>query len=277
MQMVRVQLATGRSVAFPLSQAGAACETCFVLSVRKCGSSLLNSMVADLARLNGRHFVDVAGIFFESDVPEQAWRTDRAVLALLRPGLVYGGFRAMPLVFATDGLFSQARKILLVRDPRDALVSEYFSVAYTHSVPQAATGAPEAGVRARFLADREAAQRMAIADFVIQRAPELNRTMLEYQPCLADPRLRVFRYEDVILKKRQWVADICVQFGWPPPGAADLDGMMSWSDVVPEAERERAFIRRVLPGDHLEKLDGETIRTLDRILAPSMELFGYSC
>ena len=56
---------------------------------------------------------------------------------MIVPGRVYGGFRSMPLVFAQSELYRRSRKILLVRDPRDALVSEYFSLAYSHGLPEA--------------------------------------------------------------------------------------------------------------------------------------------
>jgi hypothetical protein len=50
---------------------------------------------------------------------------------------------------------------------------------------------------------------------------------------------------------------------------------MGWADVLPEAERPDQFIRRVVPGDHKEKLSPAVIRQLNTRLAASMELFGY--
>ena len=123
MSNVWVDLRNGRRVAFPAAAQGALEDTCFVLGIRKCGSSIMNSMIADLARLNGRHYLDIAGGFFQSDVPERVWRHDPAACGALVPGQVHGGFRAMPLIFAGHPIFTAARKILLVRDPRDALVS----------------------------------------------------------------------------------------------------------------------------------------------------------
>ena len=128
MQTRQITLATGRSLAFEVA-ATAQPDAYFVLGIRKCGSSLLNSMLTDLGRLNGHPFVDVGGGFFAADVPEQDWRHDPAVLRALAGGTVYGGFRSMPLVFAQSPLYLRSRKILLVRDPRDALVSEYYSIA----------------------------------------------------------------------------------------------------------------------------------------------------
>jgi hypothetical protein len=270
---ILVDLAGGPQVAFQAGEAGVPDETCFILAVRKCGSSILNSMVADLARQNGRHYLDVAGQFYHADVPERVWRNDPACCDLLVPGQVHGGFRAMPLIFADHPIYAAARKILLVRDPRDALVSEFFSNAYSHALPRAAGGGQ--GAAQDMLTLRQAALRASIETYVLRQAAALNRTFMEYEAASADPRTRVFRYEDVIMNKRAWVRNIAAHFGWSRPDEAFLDGMMGWADVVPQAEQSDQFIRRVRPGDHKEKLSRAVIGRLDDILAPALRLFSY--
>ncbi len=275
MQERRVTLPDGRSVVFEVGDPPADQAACayFVLGIRKCGSSIMNSMLTDLARLNGHAFVDVGGSLFAANIPEQDWRADPAVLQALVPGTVYGGFRAMPLVFAHSPLYRRSPKILLVRDPRDALVSEYFSIAYSHGLP-AADGA-EGGAREEFLALRAAALAAPIDRVVLERAPFMAEAFLEYAAAAADPLTRVFRYEDVILAKRDWLAAMAAHFGWHTGTPAFVNGMMGWADVVPGEERSREFIRRVVPGDHREKLSGAVIKELDGVLREAMALFGY--
>jgi hypothetical protein len=269
---LHVELADGHRVAFPDAPPGKLQDTCFVLGIRKCGSSIMNSMITDLARLNGRHYLDIAGRFFQADIPERVWRNDAASQKLLVPGQVHGGFRAMPLVFATHEVFAASRKILLVRDPRDALVSEYFSNAYSHALPHQDGGG---GATADMLALRQAALKASIETYVLRQAAALNRTFMEYAPLVNDPRMLMFRYEDVIFAKRQWVADISAHFGWPAPSAETLDGMMGWADVVPDTERSDQFIRKVRPGDHKDKLGVDIIGRLNDIMAPALRQFGY--
>jgi hypothetical protein len=258
-------------VAFPAATPGAAAETCFVLGIRKCGSSVMNSIVADLARQNGKLYRDIAGRFFEADIPERIWRHDPATLNLLVAGHVHGGFRAMPLVFARHELFAASRKILMVRDPRDALVSEYFSNAYSHALPAGGQG----GATQDLLALRAAALTASIEATVLRQAPALNHTFLEYAAVAGDPATRLFRYEDVILSKRRWVRDIAAHFDWSAEADGFLDGMMSWADVLPAVERPEQFIRKVVPGDHRNKLSPRVIEQLNEMLAPAMRLFGY--
>ena len=272
MAELQVELADGSRVAFPDAPARPLDETCFVLGIRKCGSSIMNSMVTDLARLNGRHYLDIAGRFFQADIPERVWRNDVSSQKLLIPGQVHGGFRAMPAIFAAHPVFVRARKILLVRDPRDALVSEYFSNAYSHALPKQGGGG---GATAEMRALRQAALAASIETYVLRQAEALNRTFTEYAGILDDPRLRVFRYEDVIFAKRQWVLDISAHFGWPPPSAAVMDGMMGWADVLPDAERPDQFIRKVRPGDHKDKLSPVIVERLNLAMAPALRLFGY--
>ncbi len=274
METRQIRLADGRSIKFDVDhKAGAA--NYFVLGVRKSGSSIMNSMMESLARINGRNYVGIAGRLFGQNIPEKDWRTDPAVLQLFAPGNVYGGFRAMPLVFEQSPVFQAARKILLVRDPRDALVSEYFSNAYSHSLP--GKGAASAGgAREQMLNLREAALATRIEDYVLSRAKPLNQTLMEYAAVARDKQTRLFRYEEVIFDKRGWLRDIAAHFSWTAGSPAFLDGMMSWADVVPTAERNTEFVRKVTPGDHKDKLGPETIAKLDALLREPMRIFGYA-
>jgi hypothetical protein len=45
--------------------------------------------------------------------------------------------------------------------------------------------------------------------------------------------------------------------------------------VVPSEERPTAFVRRVVPGDHLEKLAPATIEELNSRFSDFLHAFGY--
>jgi Sulfotransferase domain len=273
MQVQRIEIAGRPAVEFEVAER-AGDDLYFVLGVRKCGSSLMNSMVNSLANINKRKYLDVGGSFFKEGVPEREWRDNPELLKLLSPGNLYGGFRAMPLAFADAPAYRSAKKILMVRDPRDALVSEYYSIAYSHSLPKE-TAANTDGAREEFLAARQAALASAIADFVLNRAAAINQTMMEYEDASRDPHTRVFLYEDVILNKRAWLAAMAEHFGWDGGAPGFIEGMMSWADKVPTSENPQAFVRKVVPGDHKEKLPASVIDQLNEKLAPAMGLFGY--
>lgn len=240
----------------------------FVLGVRKSGSSILNSMVQALAEMNGLTYIDVAGKLFESGVPATDWQNDKALAAILAPGNVYGGFRNAPKAFYGAPLFEGGPKVLLVRDPRDALVSEYFSNAYSHSLPKGGEG------REGMLALRETALQSSIDAYVTDMAKALKRALREYMRAAADPRCRLFRYEDVIFEKGRLLDDICAHFGWTLKNEQRA-AILGWADVRPDAERPTEFIRRVTPGDHREKLSPAVVDHLNDLFAAEMKHFGY--
>lgn len=241
---------------------------CFVFGVRKSGSSIFNSIAQALAMRHGLPFADVGGELFKVGVTVARWQPDPALGQVLRPGNVYGGFRNFPVGLTGHPLYQRSPKALLVRDPRDALVSEFFSNAFSHSLPEAGEA------RDKMLALRREAQAQSIEAFVLARAPQLARTLNEYLPHLEDPGWRIFRYEDVILDKQRWMQDLCAHFGWPFD-ATHAGHVLGWADVRPEDEDPTRFVRKVLPGDHLDKLNPETIEALNRILAVPMQALGY--
>ncbi len=241
----------------------------FVLGVRKSGSSVLNSIVQALAEQNGLNYVDVAGKLFEAGVPVPEWQADPSLIEIVEPGNVYGGFRNAPTAFYPAQSFRRGRKILMVRDPRDALVSEYFSNAYSHSIPKGGD------LREDMLSLREAALHASIDQYVLDMAPSLRRVLRQYMVIAHDANCRLFRYEDVFLQKRRLIEEICVFFGWTlPPQAAD--NILRWADVLPTEERPTEFVRRVTPGDHREKLSGKVIERLNTLFAEEMAHYGYA-
>jgi len=240
----------------------------FILSVRKSGSTMLNKACRQLAHHNNWKFVDVPAAMFANNIPASDWIREPTLKDIVRPGNVYGGFRNFPAGMAAAELFVSGRKVLLVRDPRDALVSEYFSNAYSHSIPA------EGEARQDMLSRRAVALGSAIEDYVLRMAPALKRTLAEYTCLGRDDRLLTFRYEDVITRKDKLLTDICAFFGWTLSDQ-QLRQILGWADVIPTEERPTEFVRKVTPGDHIEKLSAETIDRLDRLLSEEMTYYGY--
>lgn len=238
----------------------------FSLGVRKSGSTLLHRIMGFLAERNGLRVVDVPGAFFRNGMTVADWmRCDLG--PLLRPGNLHLGFRSFPGNIAAHPAFAGARKVFLVRDPRDALVSQYFSDAFSHRLP-------DAGAEA-FARKRAAAQATPLEAFVLEKARNLDRVLLAFRPVLADPNCLVLRYEECVLAKRAMIARILGHFGWTCP-EADLSALLAQVDEIPEREDPRRFVRRVLPGDHREKLPPATIARLEERLAASLRAHGYA-
>ena len=164
----------------------------------------------------------------------------------------------------------EKREVFLFRDPRDALVSQYFSDAYSHQLPDA--GPTLGDGRAAFEAKRAAALQTPIDDYVIAHARPMRRTLTEYAGLLDDPDCLCLRYEDVVFQKRRMVRHVLAHFGWTAsPGQIDL--LMAQIDTLPEAEDPTRFLRKAVPGDHRVKLRPDTIAALDKVLRPVLLRF----
>ncbi len=243
----------------------------FSLGVRKSGSTMLHKIVNFLATRNRVSIVNLPDLFFRSGFTFKDW-AQLDFGHLIRPGNLYTGFRTFPAPIADSPAFRHNPKVFIHRDPRDALVSEYFSDAFTHRIPQNENSDGQG--REIFLEKRAAAQAADIDEWVLSKCASLGQTMLQFAPLMKDPRCLVFRYEAVIFEKRRLIHKILDHFGWSL-GAADLAKILGDVDVVPEEENQRAFIRKAVPGDHRAKLAGATIAELNSRLSDVMELYDY--
>jgi hypothetical protein len=268
---VKITLTSGREVELEVAtdREGPAC---FLLSIYKCGSTMVNNMAKSLAKANGRPFVDVDPTFFREQVPAGQYRRDPAIRQMLYPGNLYGGFRHMPEAFLESPRFVEGPKVLMVRDPRDALVSLYFSNARTHPIPQPLPGARE--VTDQMQRQREEALASDIDTYVVDRAGGMRGAMLAYAPICEWPTLTVVKYEDYVFRKDELLDLLADRFGLQAPELLK-EKILAWADVRPTVEDPTSFIRKVTPGDHVEKLRPETIATLNETLAPALEQFGY--
>jgi len=181
-------------------------------------------------------------------------------------GYAYGGFRDLPWPLPD---YAGGRTVVLVRDPRDALTSFYFSMAYSH-VPPGTADSPDL-LRA-FEVRRDRARATTIDDFVLREAPghvRLIRRILKNAP-----RARLYRYEEIIFDKQAWTADMVEYLGLTAPPRL-ISNVVARNDVVPATDAPLEHIRHVTPGDHRDKLRLETIAALDTMFARLMKKMGY--
>ncbi len=247
-------------------------EVYFSLGVRKSGSTMLHKIVNALARRNGVNSVDIPGTFFRSGMTVADW-TKIDLRELVVPGNIYVGYRSFPVSFSDYPQFQTAKKIFMFRDPRDALVSQYFSDAYSHSLPSRETETGRKAAEA-FEKKREAARATSIDEYVIKHAKSIENTLLSYAAMLKDPTCLTLRYEDYVFQKKRLIHKILNHFEWKfAPG--QVEGLLKQVDEVPDSEDKQRFVRRVIPGDHRNKLQPDTIRRLNNILKECMQTYDY--
>ncbi len=143
------------------------------------------------------------------------------------------------------------RYILHLRDPRDVLVSMYYSWSYSHP-----------GVNDAY---REQLREQGVNDFALSESAALyDKYALYVSDYLPLPQTTLLKYEDFVGNRPMWLRAFL--------GAAGVDPDQGYYKRIarqnPAANvREEdvyAHIRKAEPGDYLDKLNTETIATLNR-------------
>lgn len=239
----------------------------FLFSLPKAGSVLLEAVAADLCALAGIKVVSPTVQMFERglDVGELEITPDQ----LFEPvGYCYSGFREFP-PFLSESFLAGRKAVLLIRDPRDVLTSMYYSIAYSHPLPGPGK------VREQFLERRAEVQRKTIDDFVLSERPALEHLLNAFISGLGQTELRLYRYEDIIDRKPEWLRDLA-EFLEIEAAPEELDAIAVRHDLRPsQGECPDQHVRQVAPGDHRRKLRYRTILRLNAELSPQWQKFGY--
>ncbi len=160
--------------------------------------------------------------------------------------------------------------VLHLRDPRDVLVSLYFSEAFSHVN--------------RDEASRQAIQSQGVDAFVLERA---NQFVQRYRTYLArmmgDAPVTLLSYEDLIETPERWCAQYVagiapdLPFGRKKALAGRLVDIVNPTDTPDSATEDvTKHVRKRTPGDHREKLKPETIAALETDFAETLTFLGYT-
>lgn len=225
----------------------------YVFAYAKSGSTLLDRLVRDYSKKVGVPTFSLFGSAFTEGVKPIDIMSD-AKCTLESPSVIYTGFRHYPMNFDID--LSGSKSILLVRDPRDMLVSLYYSIAKSHVKLKGSTSFEE---------ERIAALESSIDSFVIKRADSYVNHFKRYQEKLSTHDVVIYRYEDVIYEKVKWLTDIVKYFNLPLSNEA-IEEVVKKHDIIPLEEEENSHVRQVHPGNYENKLKDSTIITLNNIL-----------
>lgn len=248
-------------------------ECAFILGVRKSGSSLLGNIIISLCRYNKVPHVSIAEQAFKQNLRFKDWSRAQELGETIRDGAFYLGFRALPEFLASNKLFQERRKILLVRDPRDAIVSQFFTVAFNHKVPQK-NDQNANGARETLLNKRKLVRNQPIDEYVIENALGLHNTIQAYIKFIDSPNMLIFRYEDILMNKRSWIQEMA-NFLELELSEKMLQNILNNVDIVPHQENPKNFIRKAIPGDYKDKLQPQTIEQLNKVFADILEQFNY--
>ena len=233
---------------------------CFAFGLHGSGSSLLHSMVHRTCTASGIPAINIPDRMVLQGLRD-AWPGNRETLDLIDDGRVHYGFRQLPVIFKDPvAKVRDSRAVLLVRDPRDALVSRYFATGGRLAPPfptiEGGNGAGQDG------------QVLDIDAFVLFKAGELRERMLDYRAFLDFDAVLLRRYEDVRHDGRAFIEEVFDHFGLQVRRAV-LDRVAAAHRLPRRQDMQRA------KGNHRLALRAETIARLDEIFDGVAELYGY--
>lgn len=268
MKIKTISLDTKTTIDITLEEP-AAREAFFIFGIHKSGSSLLNKLFVETCRILDIPSIPIPEFAFHQGISLEDWDNCSALNSVILDGYCHRGYRTFPLFLKDNELLQKRKKILLVRDPRDAIVSAYFSFAKSHTLPE--TG----NLLNDMLEVRKNLSNMELENFAIAQATNVKEAFDCYHRYLPhDSNLKIYRYEDVIFDKKTWMQDM-LNFLNLNLREIQIIRMAKQQDVIPKKEKPSKHIRKVTPGDHKEKLSAECIDKLNHILAEVLERHGY--
>jgi hypothetical protein len=247
----------------------AAIESFFIFGIHKCGSTLINKIFTDVCTQIKIPCISIPRIAVQQGIPPNIWGKCEALNSLILDGYCYEGFRSYPLFLQQNSLLAQRKKILLVRDPRDAIVSAYFSFANSHKPPAKGLALKQFNQR------REHLKSIDLETYALEHAIQVKQAFNRYNRYLnKDSLLKVYRYEDIIFDKLNWITDM-LKFLNLSLSSNQIEKIANKHDIVPNSEDINKHIRKVKPGDYEDKLSPESITKLNETLSDVLGRYNY--
>jgi hypothetical protein len=241
-------------------------------SIYRGGSTFVGELMKKIAREVGLTPVDLDGYFFSLGRGKE-WegqgRVRRRVPYQPR-GYFYGPFRSFNRGISNLEDF----KILLVlRDPRDVIVSSYYSI-YSHVTPML-EGKRALRVRMK---RRKKTLEQSVDEFAINKLEANSRFLDRYQEyyreLLNKPNVLFLKYEDMVGDFSAWL-DRLIRFLELDLSGEFIRKLKAGADFKVSKEDVYKHKRQVTPGDHSRKLKPGTIEILNTKTGEIRQFFGY--
>jgi hypothetical protein len=255
-------LFAGRDVAAPDA------PSVLFFTTAKCASRFIPQA---MRLVNSKHMklrqVNVARYMYIRYADDIDTRLSEARDRLFRPtGFLYAPLRAYVPVRDLD----RYRVILMLRDPRDVIVSLYYSMAFSHPAPL------NAERRARFVANRERVVSLSVNEYAREMLEGAKSVYSTYcDNLLGRENVTFLRFEEMITDFDGWAHRLGRGLGVQLSGPERKELRRIAKIDVPKTGDVHQHIRQSTPGEYRDKLDEETIARLDSALAPILGALGY--
>lgn len=242
-----------------------------IYTVHKAASMFLNRIAHDTADEMDMNCFSINADQYYSKIRKQSWK--RFIMEQKGPAC-FGPIRSGEDTSDTPAIFPENLDdyavVLHLRDPRDMLVSLYYSQTYSHPKRQDGFNPDDF--------ERKVWEKEGVDAFVLKRAPQFKELYRNLTSRLLGKDNVVFlTYETLVTNYSSWLSGF-------------LSAFQNGSDIMqihtcllkkyehafePMAEDIYRHKRQITPGDYLRKLKRDTIDALNRELKPVLAELNY--
>ena len=239
----------------------------FIMTIHKAASSFVGAeIIPALAKAQGFDFFDISAKAFKAGANYRDTVLDH-MSTLESPGYCFGPFRGPMILNMLD--ISANRLLVHVRDPRDCVVSAYYSFGYSHTIP------PGKEEQKRFMERRERILSQSIDDYAMEEIGTVIKRLRAYLKHAGRAEQHMIsRYEDMVLDFPGWVRQVS-EFIGGADGSAAVEKLVEKVSFDTKEEDIYKHKRQVQPGDHRRKLAPETITRLNELCGDLLPTLGY--
>ena len=241
-------------------------------SVNKSATQYIKSILRKAAIENGMTPVSIGDYAFHSTMPflnrlsDKEWKE---YTHIFKPkGYMHTVFGAMVRIPHLE----QYKIILIVRDPRDVLVSGYFSKAFSHPLPPS-----ESDKRARFEENRQQAQTETIDEYVLKNSEKIYDIYTDYVQYLLEKNTHVYvcKYEEMINDFETWLMGLLNYAELEISPELKQQFITEHQAKIPKKEDPNQHLRKGKAGDYKTKLQAKTIDNLNIKFKEILKYFNF--
>ncbi len=243
------------------------------MRVNKAATQYTKAILRQCARENGIVTVGIQEYAFHCNFPfldHLSGEEMKAYQYLFKPqGYLYGVFGGM-----IEGIpeLPRYKAVPVARDPRDIIVSGYYSIGHSHPPPDS-----RGNKYAEFMRRRSEAQSSTIDEFVIKESARELEIFCRYEALLLrhHPHVHFTTYERMVGNFGHWLDEL-LDYCELPISPRLRDAITRENErQKPKKENVNRHLRKGRPGDYREKLKPETIALLNERFAAVLQTFGY--
>lgn len=232
-------------------------QSIVLFTVAKAASMYVQRTLGELTKAHGLIPADFTAYISTSDNRRHRLFKDPVSLErMFRPqGFFYGALRSYCTIPGPE----RFRMVVMLRDPRDVLTSQYYSQAYSHAI-----------INEQIARQRKKVLAQTMDASVLEEAPRLLAFYEEYlRECEGKPWVHITTYERMVTDHAGWLRAIASHCGLTEHPAL-IDDLVEKGRGIKGTGDKHQHVRVARSGDHRNKLQPETVRELDRLFGPML-------